>query len=163
MKSSHTVAFFVIGFSFLAAEARKTEAQILPSMPPQSTSNVQQAGGDVDGGASGEVQQTGWPKLTLPKVTMPKVTMPNLSMPDMSKMLSPVSSGFQKISAGSQKAWAGTKEMFSFGKTQSASRTSNPRAKQPNQSIWQRLIGRSPEPAAPQTVGEWMSQPRLDP
>ena len=113
--------------------------------------------------ASGAVKQTVWPKITMPKVTMPKVTMPKMSMPDLSKVLSPVSVGFEKVSTGSKKAWEGTKEIFSFGKTNNPALVGTTRTTQPEQSIWKKMIGRDPEPAAPQTVGEWMSQPRLDP
>jgi hypothetical protein len=159
MVSSHAVFSVAIGFSFLVAQATLAEAQILPSLAPPPTGGVQQAGGAVAAGeASGAVKQTAWPKITMPKVTMPKVTMP-----DLSKVLSPVSVGFEKVSTGSKKAWEGTKEMFSFGKTNNPAPVSTTRTTQPQQSIWNRLTGRAPEPVAPQTVGEWMSQPRLDP
>lgn len=108
------------------------------------------------------VRQTGWPSIPLPKITMPHVTMPKVTMPDMSMITKPVKSGFSKITTGTKKAWEGTKEVFTLGGNKSQ-QTAPPHASQ-KQGFWSRLF--SPElekPSGPQTVGEWMAQPRLDP
>lgn len=144
------------------AEVATTQAQILQAQSSQPTGSVQQAGGDVLVDESA-VKHVGWPKVTMPKIAMPKITMPKVTMPNMSTLFSPVSSGFKKVSAGAKKAWEGTKEMFSFGNANSPPKTIEPSATQPKQSLWKKLTTRSPEPAGPQTVGEWMSQPRLNP
>lgn len=104
------------------------------------------------------VQQTAWPSIPLPKITMPKV-----SMPDMSLITTPVKAGFGKITSGTKKAWEGTKEIFTFGKGDS-NPSAGPQDSQPKKSFWGKIFSSEPEPQdGPQTVGEWMSQPRLDP
>jgi hypothetical protein len=102
-----------------------------------------------------EVKQSSWPSIPLPKITMPQV-----SMPDMSIITTPVKSGYDKVTAGTKKAWEGTKEIFTFGKGDSAPA----RRSQPKASIWQRMFSTEPDKKdGPQTVGEWMAQPRLEP
>jgi len=133
-----------------------TTAQIFdPHTSQAEAQGVQQASaslGNTDGTRSSR-----WPSM--PKVTMPKMTMPKMTMPDMSGIMMPVKSGYNKMAAGTKKAWAGTKEMLSFGQSQARSH----RAATPKPSFWHRLVGRAPEPKGPQTIGEFMSQPRLDP
>lgn len=101
------------------------------------------------------VKQASWPSIPLPKITMPKV-----SMPDMSVVTTPVKAGYSKVAEGSKKAWEGTKEIFTFGNGNSA-----PAARsQPKESIWKRMFSSEPDKKdGPQTVGEWMAQPRLEP
>ena len=147
----------LIRFTFTAvlitSLAMQTRAQIISSEDSQSAYPVQQAvGGSSE--ADEDVQWVSWPKITMPKVTMPKV-----KMPDMSKVFSPISSGFKKVSSGTKKAWEGTKEMFSSGKVEPAPVTSQPT----KQSFWQKLTTRSKKTDTPQTVGEFMAQPRLNP
>lgn len=103
--------------------------------------------------ADSEVKQTAWPSIPLPKITLPTVTMP-----DMSVITAPVKSGYGKVSEGTRRAWEGTKEMFTFGQGNSA-----PAARsQPQPSFWKRMFTSEPEKNdGPQTVGEWMAQPRL--
>ena len=174
MVSSQVLFGMVVSCCLLVVQSAPVDAQILPALPPSPANGVQQAGGDVTAGQSTvEVEQTSWPKITMPKITMPKITMPKITMPkittpkatmpDFSKMMSPVNAGYQKVTAGSKKAWEGTKEMFPFGESSNPSTNTPPTTTLPKQSFLQKLIGRSPEPAAPQTVGEWMSQPRIDP
>lgn len=101
------------------------------------------------------VKQAAWPSIPMPKITMPKI-----SMPDMSAITAPVKSGYSKVTAGTKNAWEGTKEMLTFGKGDSAGQTSS----QQKPGFWGKLFPSAPaEPDGPQTVGEWMSQPRLDP
>ena len=164
MVSSQVLFGMVVSCCLLVVQSAPVDAQILPALPPSPANGVQQAGGDVTAGQSTvEVEQTSWPKITMPKITMPKITTPKATMPDFSKMMSPVNAGYQKVTAGSKKAWEGTKEMFPFGESSNPSTNTPPTTTLPKQSFLQKLIGRSPEPAAPQTVGEWMSQPRIDP
>jgi hypothetical protein len=104
-----------------------------------------------------EVKQTAWPSIPMPKISMPKI-----SMPDMSVVTGPVKSGYSKVTSGTKKAWEGTKEMFTFGDGESAQQTAA--ASEPKQGFWSRMFSKEEEkPSGPQTVGEWMSQPRLDP
>jgi hypothetical protein len=86
--------------------------------------------------------------------------MPKISMPDMSVITTPVKAGYGKVADGTKKAWEGTKEIFTFGKDSSASTSQS----QPKESMWKRMFSSEPDKNdGPQTVGEWMSQPRLDP
>jgi len=141
-------------------------AQVFDRPATQSNVDVQQAGGPVVA-QTGSVEQTGWgipmPKLTMPTLTMPKLTMPKLTMPSMGAVTGPFKSGFSKVSAGTKKAWEGTKEMFLFEKNKTASTTRRNAGGQQQPSFWQRLLVRKSEPQVPQTVGEFMRQPRLDP
>lgn len=136
-----------------------TVAQTFNSLPAPSQTTVQPAGGAA-AGAAGEVQQTGW-GIPMPKITMPKITMPKIEMPKMDTVTGPFKSGFSKMSAGSKKAIEGAKEMLSFGRKQSPQAVGRTPQKKP--SLWQKLTARKSEPQVPQTVGEFMSQPRLDP
>lgn len=86
---------------------------------------------------------TGW--LSMPKITMPKLTMPKIEMPKLpSDPLAPFKAGARKVSDGAKKAWEGTREMFSFGGEKTAA-------------------AKKPTAEQPQTVAEFMAQPRLDP
>ncbi len=158
---------------WLLTQVAGLQAQILSNAtqaaPAESAApgNVQQAQAALteDSAATG-VRQVVWPKITMPQMTLPKiklpqVTMPKWTMPDMSKLWNPVAAGFKKISAGSKKVWEGSKQMFSFGKKDAKSAPAAPVKSEP--SLLRRMLGEAPEPAGPQTVGEWMSQPRLDP
>lgn len=152
-----------IVFVLVVGQAAALEAQVFNAPTPRSkTTDVQQAGGGATSQA-GAVEQTGWSGIPMPKLTMPKISMPKISMPDMSSVTGPIKSGFGKVSAGSKKAWEGTKEMLSFGKDDTRSTTVNRATSQNQPSFWQRLTARNTEPQVPQTVGEFMSQPRLDP
>lgn len=169
--SKHFMQFTLVAL-LIVGSAVIGQAQVLntsPSTTPTHTygpanGEVQTAGGAT--AAQGEVQQTGWgiplPKITMPKITMPKITMPKFSAPKMDSFTAPIKSGFGKMSAGSKKAWEGAKEMLSFGKDKTATSTVN-RAASQQPSIWEKLTTRRPAPKVPQTVGEFMSQPRLDP
>jgi hypothetical protein len=131
------------------------------------TSSAQILNGSADKGTSSgstqlhkdsAVQPTAWPSIPLPKISMPKV-----SMPDMSVITNPVKAGFGKVTSGTKKAWEGTKEIFTFGKGNSGQSASGNNT-QSKQSVWGRMFSSEPEQQdGPQTVGEWMSQPRLDP
>lgn len=136
-----------------------TDAQVFNSSPAPSQTTVQPAGGAA-AAPTGEVQQTGW-GIPMPKITMPKITMPKIEMPKMDTVTGPFKSGFAKMSTGSKKAIDGAKEMLSFGRNQSPQTVG--RAPQKKPSLWQKLTARKSEPQVPQTVGEFMSQPRLDP
>ncbi len=146
--------------AFLAAQSLVTYGQVFSPITPQPTAAVQQAGGTT-APSSGAVEQTAWSGIPLPKITMPKLTMPKVTMPNMESVTGPVKSGFGKVTSGTKKAWEGTKEMLSFGKGSSA--TSARTSGQTQPSFWRRLLVRESKPQVPQTVGEFMSQPRLDP
>lgn len=145
---------------FLVAQAITAEAQVFNAPSPQPNATVQPAGGPTAPQA-GPVEQTGW-GIPMPKITMPKITMPKVTMPSMGAVAGPFKSGFGKLKDGSKKAMEGAKEMFSFAKPQKTT-TYNRAAGPKKPSFWQKLIARPSEPQVPQTVGEFMSQPRLDP
>ena len=145
----------------LASLASAACAQVFNAPAPQPKAPVQQAAVPAGAAPAGAVEQTGWDGVPLPKVTLPKITMPKITMPNMESITGPVKSGFSKVSAGTKKAWEGTKEMLSFGQNKAPAAAGASAQKKP--SLWQRLVARNPEPQVPQTVGEFMSQPRLDP
>jgi hypothetical protein len=169
--------FIIAVCLIVAAQATVVEAQIINAPMPDATGNVQQAVGTAEPKAhSHGIMPTSWPSIPLPTITMPKLTMPKLTMPKLSmpkwptrpdgtyySPFTPIVVGASKVSAGTKKAWEGTKEMFSFGGKEEASQPRLPTASQPQPSFWQRMTGHEPEPTGPQTVAEWMSQPRLDP
>ena len=139
-------------------------AQVISAPAAQASAAVQQAGGAV-AATAGAVEQTAWglpmPKLTMPKLTMPKLTMPPMALPSMGAVTGPFKQSFGKVTAGSKKAWEGTKEIFSFGQNKTA--TQNRAGGQQQPSFWQRLLVRESPVRVPETVGEFMAQPRLDP
>ena len=153
-----------VAVSFLVAtgQAVVVDAQIINASVPTSSKGVQTAAGD----AKTKEEQGGflpvsWPSVSLPKVTMPKITMPTWPTNADGSAVSPfapITVGASKISAGTQKVWQGTKEMFGFGGKSEAAR---PAAFPSEPSLWQRMIGREPEPSGPRTVAEFMAQPRV--
>ncbi len=156
----------------VAGQVAVSHAQVINAPAAQPGVGVQQAGGPVAVAPTGAVEQTGWgplmpklamPKITMPKITMPKLTMPQMAMPSMDAMTGPFKSGLGKVTSGTKKAWEGTKEMFTFGQNQSTSSTGRNVAGEQKPSFWNRLLAKQPEPRGPQTVGEFMSQPRLNP
>ena len=180
MANKRTVLAAVVTLCFLLGLAQSVEAQVLNASIPQDDRGVQQAAGNLDDTELSQgIRQVGWPSVSLPKITMPKITMPKITMPKItmpkfpplwptgkedepSALLAPVASGFAKVSAGTKKAWEGTKEIFSVTKADSATSSAIPAA-QPEPSFWQRLVGKPPEPKGPETIGEFMSQKRLNP
>jgi hypothetical protein len=119
----------------------------------------------VDGAAAAAQETTPtphspWGWLQMPKVTMPKITMPK--MPE--NAFAPVKASAKKVSDGTKKAWEGTKEIFTLGGDKPAKPAASSAA-EPKEPFWKRMFGgeEKKEPEGPQTVAEWMSQPRLDP
>ena len=116
-----------------------------------------------------------WSAIKMPKVTMPKISMPKVSFPSWPKdengiakspfqpITAGMKSGVSKISSGTKKAWEGTKELFTFGGDEKASAAASSQQPSERVSVWDRIRGKEPEPAGPQTVAEWMSQPRINP
>ena len=169
MATTRAILIMVLSGCWAVGGPDGVQAQIL-SEPVPTSGEVRQVRAESSGGAeAGGVERVGWFNIPLPKITMPKLTLPKVTMPKMPPLwpsesnegspalLAPVASGFSKISAGAHKAWEGTKEVFAAGTEEKAP------AAQAQPSFWQRLVGRSPQPEGPQTVGEFMSQPRLDP
>lgn len=156
---NHAVRFALhasLALFLTLAVSQLSVAQIFNSSPDDSES-TNTVGGTPQMYEDAEVKQTAWPSIPLPKISMPQI-----SMPDMSVITGPVKSGYGKVSTGTKKAWEGTKEMFTFGKDNSPRKSSH--SSQPKQGFWGRMFSPEPEePNVPQTVGEWMSQPRLDP
>ena len=156
MATSRVLHSLLVGICCLASAAL-AQAQIFGPRTPSSPPSVQQTSANLETSQPNSTQRSWWPSIPLPKITMPKVTMPT-----MSTVIGPVKSGYGKVAAGTRKAWEGTKEMLTFGQARESS-TSAHRAAKKKPSFWQRLVGSEPEPAGPQTVAEWMAQPRLDP
>jgi hypothetical protein len=101
-----------------------------------------------------------WGWLQMPKVTMPKITMPKMP----ADAFAPVKASAKKVGDGTKKAWEGTKEIFTLGGKAEKPAAGAPAAA-PKEPFWKRMFGgeEKKEPEGPQTVAEWMSQPRLDP
>jgi len=78
-------------------------------------------------------------------------------------LLSPFAAGYAKVSTGVKKAWEGTVDLFSVFQKKKVSAPVARSASKPKNSFWQRLTARKQESKVPQTVGEFMSQPRLNP
>ncbi len=152
LKSLFRVSFIVL----VVGQVAVLRAQVFNA---PAAGSVQPAGGAAVA-QTGAVEQTGW-GLPMPKITMPKLTMPTLTMPSMGAVTGPFKSGFSKVTSGTKKAWEGTKEIFSFGQNKTATTSLQSGQQQP--SFWQRLLVRESKTQVPQTVGEFMSQPRLDP
>jgi hypothetical protein len=79
--------------------------------------------------------------------------------------LAPFRTSAKKVSEGAKKAWEGTKELFTIGggkKAEEPAARVASNAEAP--STMQRLFGGKEEPVddGPRTIGEWMSQPRVD-
>jgi len=161
-----SAVLLIFGVLFFS-QAAVLHAQVFNPPIAQPSVGVQQAGGPAAVAQSGAVEQTGWglemPKLAMPKIIMPKLSMPKITMPSMDAVTGPFKSGFSKVTSGTKKAWEGTKEMLSFGKNNTATTSRSRSTGQQQPSFWQRLLVRESEAKIPQTVGEFMSQPRLDP
>jgi hypothetical protein len=106
-----------------------------------------------------EAGESPWSWIKMPQITMPKITMPKMP----ADPLAPVRSSAAKVSDGAKRAWEGTKELFTFGgkKSEPTERLAS-RPDQP--SIWSRMFGGEEEkaPDGPQTVADWMAQPRVE-
>ena len=102
-----------------------------------------------------------WGWLKMPTITMPKISMPKMP----ADPLAPIKTSARKVGDGTKRAWEGTKEIFTFGgskKDESATRVAS-NGESP--SMMQRMFGGGEEekkPEGPATVGEWMSQSRVE-
>jgi hypothetical protein len=106
----------------------------------------------------------GW--LKMPTVTMPKLTMPKITMPKMpADPLAPFKTSAKKVGDGTKKAWEGTKEMFAIGRGKPEEPAARVASQGEPPTLMQRMFGAKEEPKeeGPRTIGEWMSQPRIDP
>ena len=173
MTISRNCIAVAVGLLVAAGQAAGVGAQIINASSPTTATtggSVQTAAGSV-----GTEQQQGgwlpvsWQSVSLPKVKMPKFSVPKISMPkwptnaDGSAVspFAPITAGASKVSAGTKKAWQGAKEMFSFGSGEKTPRSIASANSSAEPSFWQRMAGKQPEPQGPQTVAEFMSQPRV--
>jgi len=176
MLAKRVLLALVLSWVVNATTAPSALAQIIDAPIPPSGNAVVQATGDFDQSElAGGVKQTAWPSIAWPTITMPKLTMPTMTMPklpplwpsnsdsDSPALLSPFVAGYAKVSAGARKTWEGTKDLFTVFQNGDSSQPTSQRALKPKTSFWQRLTTRKQEPKVPQTVGEFMRQPRLDP
>ena len=176
MAITRAILALVLSWCLTLGSTQLLRGQIIKEPLPDSTGGVQQANAEIGSGAqSGLIQQVGWPSIPLPKVTLPQITMPKVTMPKLPPLwpssgddqspalLSPFVSGFKKVSEGTRKAWEGTIELFSVGSGKGTSNSAARNASPSQPSLWQRLVSPAPEHDGPQTVGEFMSQKRLDP
>ncbi|MEM9354296.1 MAG: hypothetical protein AAGA92_14915 [Planctomycetota bacterium] len=111
----------------------------------------------------GGLIKVSWPSIPAPKITFPEFKPPKISFPwsgeDGASFFAPIEAGARKIGEGTKQAWNGFKGIVSPGP-----KTKSPQARsRPKEPFWQRLFTPKQEPRGPQTVGEWMSQPRLKP
>jgi hypothetical protein len=101
-----------------------------------------------------------WSWIKMPKITMPKIEMPKMP----ADPLAPVKTSARKVGDGAKKAWEGTKELLTFGPKETADQPAARVASREQPSLWSRMFGSAePEPEGPQSVAEWMNQPRIDP
>ncbi len=128
----------------IAALPRPSAAQSAPSAATTPTA---------------EATASPWGWLKMPKITMPKIEMPKMP----ADPLAPIKTSARKVGDGTKRAWEGTKELFTFG----GSKTDQPVARTASAaeppSMWKRMFGAEEQPREPQSVAEWMNQPRLDP
>lgn len=97
-----------------------------------------------------------WGWIKKPNITMPKITFPKMP----ADPLAPVKNSAKKVQNGAKTAWEGTKELFTFGGAQ-ADQPAARVASNDSPSLWQRMFGEKKEESRePQSVTEWMSQPR---
>jgi hypothetical protein len=165
MTISQKCVVFSLGLMVALGQLVAVDAQVIDASIPRSNEGVQTA---VDNTETGEEKggflPVSWPSISLPKITMPKIPMPkwptNADGSSVSPM-APISAGASKVSAGSRKAWQGAKEMFSFTSREEIPKPSTAAKASVKPSFWQRLTGKKPEPKGPQTVAEFMSQPRI--
>lgn len=148
-----SLALTLVFFVYQTATAQIFGGGSKPSEPSTTVGDAPQMHHDP------EVKQSSWPSIPLPQITMPQI-----SMPDMSMITTPVKSGYSKVASGTKKMWEGTKEMFTFGRDNSAAQTAR-RTTQSEPGFWERLTSPASEKKkkdGPQTVGEWMAQPRIE-
>ncbi len=115
------------------------------------------AGGSTIGSEAADDAPSPWSWIKMPKITMPKIEMPKMP----ADPLAPIKTSARKVSDGTKRAWEGTKELFTFGGSSSREQPRERLASKPEQpSVWQRMFGGGEEPEGPQTVADWMAQPR---
>jgi hypothetical protein len=145
MKAAHRL--WVVGVILAASLPHRAEAQTPSSSP-------------VGYVGDGEVTPTPspWSWLKMPKITMPKIEMPKMP----ADPFAPVKASARKVGEGTRKAWEGTKELFTFGGSKTAEQPTERVASRPDQpSVWSRMFGGAEkEPEGPQTVADFMRQPR---
>lgn len=159
----HRLTLFA-ALAIVACSLSELRAQVLSPEAVAGESAVQDPADPVAEDSGGF-----WSGVKMPKITMPNISMPKVSMPSWPKNedgiakspFSPISSGMSKISSGTKKAWQGTKEMFTIGGDEKT-RAAAARSEKPRNSVWDRLRGKPEPPDGPQTVAEWMSQPRVN-
>lgn len=165
MKTLPTCAAFAASLSIAAGLAAVANAQIINAPMPTAKEGVQHAAGNM----TPAEEKSGFLPVSWPSVPMPRISMPRIWMPKWPtnadgtpvSPFAPITSGARKISEGTQKAWSGTKEMFGYGDSSDSAPPTLSAPTQPKPSFWQRMTGKKPEPDGPQTVAEWMSQPRV--
>ncbi len=147
MKAAHCL--WVVGMILVVGSPRMAAGQIAPQTTVgQTTSDV-----------TPTAEPSAWSWIKMPKFTMPKIEMPKMP----ADPLAPVKASARKVSDGTKRAWEGTKELFTFGGKGNATEQPTGRlASRPDQqSVWWRMFGGGePEPEGPQTVADFMAQPR---
>ena len=113
----------------------------------------------TQGGGEAAASESPWGWLKMPKVTLPKIEMPKMP----ADTLAPVKSSARKVGDGAKKAWEGTKELFTFGGSKGDQPSARVASNGEAPSMFQRMFGaKEKAPEGPQTITEWMSQPRVD-
>lgn len=100
-----------------------------------------------------------WGWLKKPSITMPKLSFPKMP----ADPLAPIKTSARKVGDGAKKAWEGTKELFTLGESKKDAPSARVAAAGEAPSVWDRMFGgEEPKKEGPATVGEWMSQPRVE-
>ena len=170
MTISQKCVVLTVGLIFTVGQTTVADAQVVNASSQSAGEGVQTMAVDAESGEEqGGFLPVSWQSVSLPKVPMPKLSMPKIALPkwptntDGSAVspMAPIAAGASKVSEGTKKAWEGTKEMFSFGTSEETQQGGLPAKPSAKPSFWQRMIGSEPEPEGPQTVAEFMSQPRV--
>ncbi|HEX6963016.1 MAG TPA: hypothetical protein VF175_14195 [Lacipirellula sp.] len=100
-----------------------------------------------------------WGWLKKPSITMPKLSFPKMP----ADPLAPIKTSARKVGDGARKAWEGTKELFTLGGSKKDAPSARMASAGEAPSVWDRMFGgEEPKNEGPATVGEWMSQPRVE-
>jgi len=170
MTISQRIVALTVCLLFAVGQTTFADGQVINASSPAAAEGIQTMAGNAESGEEqGGFLPVSWQSVSLPKVPMPKFSMPKITLPkwptnsDGSAVspMAPIAAGANKVSEGTKKVWEGTKEMFSFGSGEVNQQGTLPAKPPAKPSLWQRMMGSEPEPQGPQTVAEFMSQPRV--
>ena len=172
---SHACLILTVGAALALCCTVPAHGQLFKSTDASAADSSEEAPAKDE--KKGGLIQVSWPSIPAPKISFPEIKPPTLSMPkvpmpwskngedeDKTSPFEPIESGARKVSDGTRQAWNGFKGLFkSKPKQQTSSRNKKKKESKHKSSLWQQMFAPEPEPQGPQTVSEWMAQPRLEP